>query len=127
MHKLEDVLENYCERITKELGDLYVKISKSDTLSTQDLDSMDKLLHALKSDKTAIAMVEYDDKEDDYSGKNYSGKKYYGESKYSGRRYSRDSERDDMVRKLEDMMRNVRDEDEAMAIRDGIDTVNRMR
>ena len=121
MHKIEDVLDNYCERLTKELGDLYVKISKSDTLSTQDLDAMDKLLHALKSNKTIAAMVEYDDKEEEPS-KGYSGKKYY-----SGRRYSRDSERDDIVRKLEDMMRSVRNEDEAMAIRDAIDTVNRMR
>ena len=145
MHKIEEILENYCERIEKELKDLYTKISKSDTLSAQDLDTMDKLLHALKSNKTVWAMVEYDERDDD-SSKNsnngYSGNKYYNESRYryddgySGRRgipnsgggrgYSRDGERDEIVRKLEDMMRRVRNEDEAMAIRDAIDTVSRM-
>ena len=61
MHKLNEILENYCEKIEKELGDLYVKINKTDTLSTQDLDAMDKLLHALKSTKTVWAMIEYGD------------------------------------------------------------------
>lgn len=149
MHKLDDVLDKYCERITKELGDLYTKISKSETLSAQDLDVMDKLLHSIKSNKAVIAMIEYDDgqgEDEGYSGKGnsgngYSGKRYYNEQRryddgYSGRRsipisgngrmYSRDSERDDVVRKLESMMRNARTEDEAMAIRDAIDTVNHM-
>ena len=140
MHKLDDILDKYCERITKELGDLYTKISKSETLSAQDLDAMDKLLHAIKSNKTVIAMIEYDDEQDEepsreYSVNGYSGKRYYNNG-YSGRRnvpisgngrmYSRDSEHDDIVRKLESMIRNVRTEDEAMAIRDAIDTVNRM-
>lgn len=149
MHKLDDVLDKYCERITKELGDLYTKISKSETLSAQDLDVMDKLLHSIKSNKAVIAMIEYDDGQGEdegysgkgYSGNGYSGKRYYNEQRryddgYSkrrsipisgnGRMYSRDSERDDVVRKLESMMRNVRTEDEAMAIRDAIDTVNHM-
>ena len=132
MHKIEEILENYCERIEKELRDLYTKISKSDTLSAQDLDTMDKLLHALKSNKTVYAMVEYDERDDDSSRRSddgYSGMKYSYRNVPSpvGRRsYSRDSERDEIVRKLEDMMRRVRNEDEAMAIRDAIDTVNRM-
>lgn len=133
MHKLYDILENYCERIEKELEDLYTKISKSETLSAQDLDAMNKLLHALKSNKTVWAMVEYDDKDDSsYSGNGYSGKRYYNERNgYSGRRngggmrnYSRDSERDDMVRKLENMMRNARNDNEAMALQRVIDTVS---
>ena len=132
MHKIEEILENYCERIEKELRDLYTKISKSDTLSAQDLDTMDKLLHALKSNKTVYAMVEYDERDDDSSRRSddgYSGMKYSYRNVPSpvGRRsYSRDSEREEIVRKLEDMMRRVRNEDEAMAIRDAIDTVNRM-
>ena len=127
MHRTTDILEKYCDRIEKELSDLYTKISKSETLSVADLDTMDKLLHALKSNKTIYAMVEYDDRDDDsgYSGKYM--KRYTNDGGYSGRRYSRDSERDEMVRKLENMMTRVRNDDEAMAIRDAIDTVNRMR
>lgn len=136
MHKTSELLEKYCERIEKELQDLYAKISKTDTLSTVDLDTMDKLLHSLKSNKTIAAMVEYDERDSDggYSG---AGNKYYNETRryagnndYSGRRtsgYSRDSEREEMVRKLENMMTRVRNDDEALAIRDAIDTVNRMR
>ena len=126
MHKTMDILEKYCDRIEKELSDLYTKMSKTDTLSVADLDTMDKLLHSLKSDKTILAMVEYDDRDDDgYSGR-YT-KRYTNDGGYSGRRYSRDSEREDMVRKLESMMTRVRNDDEAIAIRDAIDTVNRMR
>ena len=130
MHKLDEVLENYCERIEKELSDLYTKISKSDTMTAQDVDLMNKLLHALKSDKTVWAMIEYDDSSKDYSDNGYSGSKYY-----SGRRsipsmrtrgYSRDGERDEMIRKLEDMMSEVRSDAEAMALQRAIDTVNRM-
>lgn len=133
MHKIDEILENYCERIEKELDDLYTKISKSDTLSAQDLDAMNKLLHALKSNKTVWAMVEYEDKDEDYSGNGYSGvrypaKRYYADNRggRSGgmRNYSRDTERDDMVRKLEDMMRNARTDNEAIALQRVIDTVN---
>ena len=133
MHKIDEILENYCERIEKELGDLYTKISKSDTLSAQDLDAMNKLLHSLKSNKTVWAMIEYDDKDEGYSGNGYSGvkypaKRYYADTRgvRSGgmRNYSRDTERDDMVRKLEDMMRSARTDNEAMALQRVIDTVN---
>ena len=136
MHKLDEILENYCERIEKELDDLYTKISKSDTMSAQDADLMNKLLHALKSDKTVWAMIEYEDRDDDrYSGRGYSDNGYSGSRYYSGRRsipsmgtrnYSRDSEREEMIRKLENMMGRVRNDAEAVALRDAIDTVNRM-
>ena len=137
MHKMSELLDKYCERIEKELHDLHTKISKSDTLTVADLDMMDKLLHSLKSDKTVAAMIEYDERDNSdsgYSDGGYSGSRYYNESKryntdngYSGRnRYSRDSERDDMIRKLENMMSRVRTDNEAMVIRDAIDTLSRI-
>lgn len=139
MHKTIEILEKYCDRVDKELGELYTKISKSETLPPVDLESMDKLLHSLKSIKTVMAMLEYDERGDEgYSGKYYSDpvytKRYSNDGGYSGNRYnrsmsrgySRDSERSDMIRKLEDMMGRVRSEDEAMAIRDALDVVNRM-
>ena len=137
MHKLNEMLENYCEKIEKELGDLYIKINKTDTLSTQDLDAMDKLLHALKSTKTVWAMIEYGD---GYSGSRYPDNGYSGTNRhYSndvgyrsiqslGRSndYSRDTERGDMIRKLENMINRTRTDAEAMVIRDAIDTINHM-
>lgn len=128
MHKL---LKNYCEKIEKELNDLYVKISKTDTLSPQDLDAMDKLLHALKSTKTVWAMIEYGDNNDGYSGSRYPDNGYSGVSRRRGIQsvgrsndYSRDSERSDMIRKLENMMDRTRTDAEAMVIKDAIDTIN---
>ena len=137
MHKTIEVLEKYCERITKELRDHLAKIEKSDTLTPADLDILDKLLHAMKSDKTVIAMLEHEERDDDeddgYSGRYYNGQVYAKRNNsggYSGRRmsrgYSRDSEMSDIARKLEDMMSRVRTEDEALAIRDALEVVNRM-
>ena len=139
MHKLEELLEGYCERIEKELGDLHSKISKNETvLPPQDLDTMDKLLHSLKSVKTVMAMIEH---EGDYypsDNKGYSGRYYepryttprYSGEDYSGRRmgrgYSRDSRDNDSVRILEGMMSRARTEGEAMAIQEAINAVNRM-
>ena len=145
MHKSIELLEKYCERIEKELHDLYKKVEKSETMPPTDLDIMDKLLHSMKSVKTVLAMLEYqDDDEDDgysgryyseptyarrYSGRGYSGRDNYGGGDYSGRRmnrgYSRDSEKSDMIRKLEDMMNRVRTEDEAIAIQDTLNMLNK--
>ena len=142
--KLIDILEKYCERIEKELEDQYKKIEKLNPLPPGELDISDKLLHALKSVKTVLAMLEYDEDEDDggYSGKYYSGPYYArrnmtrggysgrndGGRDYSGRRgYSRDSEKDDMVRRLESMMSRVRSDEEAQAINDALDVLERMK
>ena len=108
MNNTVELLEGYCERIIKELHDLHTRISKSDVLSTSDLDTMDKLLHSLKSAKTVHAMAEHDD--------GYTSVKKYV-----------DPERDDVVRRLEGLMSRVRNDNEAIAIRDAIDTVNRLR
>lgn len=102
---MRELLEEYCARIEKELQDLHTKISKSEALSSTDLDAMDKLLHALKSAKTVHAMVAH--------GDSYV-KKY-------------DPERDEIVHKLEGLMSRVRNDSEAIAIRDAIDAVNHIR
>ena len=44
---------------------------------------------------------------------------------HRGLGYSRDSERDDMIRRLEGIMDRARSDSEAMAIRDAIDAINR--
>ena len=137
MNKAKELLEKYCERIEKELGDLYKNIEKSDTMPPATLEVMDKLLHSMKSVKTTLAMIEYDRDDDGYSGKYYSYDRHYPQNGYSGRSddysgrrmsrgYSRDSEKHDMIRKLEDMMARVRTDEEAMAIQDTLDVLNRM-
>ena len=134
MHKLSEVLDKYCERVEKELRDLYTKISKAEILSPADLDSMDKLLHSLKSIKTTSAMVEHDERNDESNGERYS-RHYESTDGYSGYRSTsgigsgtvgRHSRDNDMIRKLEDMMTRVRNEDDALAIRDAIDIVNKL-
>ena len=137
--KAIEILEKYCERIEKELDDEYKKIEKLNPLPPGELEIVDKLLHSMKSVKTVLAMLEYSDDEDGYSGKYYSTPSYtkrymnddrrYSGDDYSGRRrgYSRDSEKSDMIHKLEDMMDRARTDNEAMAIRDALDIVNRIK
>ena len=138
--KLVDVLEKYCERMEKELEDQLKKIDKLNPLPLAELDISDKLLHSVKSIKTILAMLEYNDEEDNgYSGKYYSAPTYarrkynnggysgnYSSNTSNGRGYSRDSEKQDMIRKLENMMSRVLSDDEAMAIQDALEIVNRM-
>ena len=137
--KLVDILEKYCERIEKELEDQIKKIDKLNPLPPAEVDITDKLLHSMKSIKTTLAMLEYNDEEDDgYSGKyepvrrryterNYSGRNDGG---YSGRRdnrgYSRDSEKHDAIRKLEDMLDRARTNEEADAIHEALSVMNRI-
>ena len=112
MHRLEELLEGYCERTEKELRDLYSKISKNETmLPPQDLDSMDKLLHSLKSIKTVMAMLDYSDEDGGYASK------YKGYTKRSTPHYS---ESRDSIRVLESLMSRARTDSEAMAIQDAI-------
>ena len=137
--KAIETLEKYCERIEKELDDEYKKIEKLNPLPPAELEIVDKLLHSIKSVKTVLAMLEYSDDEDGYSGKYYSAPSYtkryisddrrYSGDDYSGRRrgYSRDSEKSDMIRRLEGMMSRVRSDEEAQAINDALDVLERMK
>ena len=59
-------------------------------------------------------------------GGNYSGN--YPMMNYSGRRgYSGDGEKQDATRVLESMMRTASNDQQAMAIREAIEAVNRIR
>lgn len=53
-----EMLHKLCKALMKELEDYSKKIEKSDGMSAGDLEAVDKLSHALKSVKTAIAMIE---------------------------------------------------------------------
>ena len=128
MDYLEELLHKYCERITQELDEKFVSIENVPKITPQDLEVIDMLLHSLKSIKTVLAMVESDNK---YSGTYYP--RYSGNYSYSGRnrdsmgRYTRDNDKASMMGMLEDKMRNVKSEDEAMAIKNAMDAVSRLR
>ena len=87
-------LHELCETISKELEDVNEKIRRGGGMSAGDLETVDKLTHALKSIKTTIAMMEA---EDGYSG-NYPMTRYYYND---GRSYARgrtNARRDSMGR-----------------------------
>lgn len=75
MDKKLETLHELCETISKELEDVNEKISRSGGMSAGDLETIDKLSHALKSIKTTVAMME---SEDGYSG--FYPMRYYGNS-----------------------------------------------
>lgn len=67
MDKKLEVLHDLCETLSRELEDVNEKIRKAGGMSAGDLETVDKLSHALKSIKTTIAMMEADNEEDGYS------------------------------------------------------------
>lgn len=73
-------LHDLCEELNKELEEVNDKIKRGGGMSAGDLETIDKLSHALKSIKTTIAMMESD--EDGYSG--YYPMRYYGNSYNDG-------------------------------------------
>lgn len=141
MHELMKTLEESCEFAHEELKELMKKLKSANTVSPSDIQMFDYLTHSIKSIKTVMSMIEYDDRGDSqysgsryykapympmYSGDNYSRDGYSMEN-YSGRMYSRDGEKASAVRSLEGMMRNVRNEQDAMLIRDAINSINRIK
>ena len=127
--KLEDRLE--CE-----LEDYSNKIENSANMTIQDAEIMDLFLHSLKSLKTIMAMEGY--AEDSgytgsrYAANTYSGnhnaptRNYYGRRENTGR-YSRDSEKEDLMRKLDGMVQKAASDEDAMAIRNTIDILSRSK
>ena len=86
MEKKLDILYKLCEALMEELDHYSKKIEKSDGMSPSDLETVDKLTHALKSVKTTITMMEADD-EGDYSsrgGNSYRYMPWYGGTSYEG-------------------------------------------
>lgn len=146
MHELMKILEESCEFAHEELKELMKKLKSANTVNPSDIQMFDYLTHSIKSIKTVMSMIEYDDRGDSqysgsryykashmpmYSGDNYSRDNYsrdgYSMENYSGRMYSRDGEKSNAVRSLEGMMRNARNEQDAMLIRDAINSINRIK
>ena len=123
MDHMSDLLHRTCSQVEKELEEIYARIEKSTQVAPSDIEIRDTLLHSLKSIKTVEAMIESDTRYG-YSGSRYPRMTY---PDYSGSRYSRDTEKEDMMNRLNDMMRDVRTDDEAMAIRNAMDAVSRLR
>lgn len=85
-------LHELCDTLSKELEEVNDKIRRGGGMSAGDLETVDKLTHALKSIKTTIAMMEA---EDGYSGAYYPHYYRGGRSYASGRMNAR---RDSMGR-----------------------------
>lgn len=72
-------LYDLCDTLSEELEDVNEKIRKAGGMSAGDLETVDKLSHALKSIKTTIAMMEAED-EGGYSERYMP---YYGGFSYA--------------------------------------------
>lgn len=86
-----EMLHGLCRALTEELETISEKIHKAGGMSAGDLDTVDKLSHALKCVKTVLAMTEA---EDDYSydgggSSNRGGRSYDGGRSYEDRSYAR--------------------------------------
>lgn len=86
--KCNEVLE---QKMCKELEMIQAKYAQNPAqeMSIQDLDKVDKLYHALKSQATYIAMKEAEEYEGDFSGMG-GNSGYRGRSSVTGRFVSRD-------------------------------------
>lgn len=87
MNEKLDTLHELCETLMRELEEVSEKISKAGGMSAGDLETVDKLSHAIKSIKTTIAMMEADE-EDGYTKRGMSYARA-GMSRRSGRSYAR--------------------------------------
>lgn len=136
MDKLE-LYEKICDRLDCELDDYFHKqIVNAPSMNLQDAEIIDLILHSLKSIKTIMAMEGYEEPTE-YSGSRYMPNTYSGTRNYSGRnysgrrdsmgRYSRDSEKEEMMHKLDTMMQNAKTEEEAMALRSTMDALARVK
>ena len=121
----EYLYEDFCTRLEDELADQFKRVQVSKQMSPSDLEITDTLLHALKSIKTIMAMDEkYTDSRNE--GASSSDRHYAPRSTYSGRRSS-SRESEEIIRYLENKMNSVRTEDEAIAIKNAIDAVSRVK
>lgn len=132
MDRLLELAHKYCECFEKELEDHLKKIDKPNPIAPADIEIADTLWHGLKSLKTVEAMLDKSYGEERYSG-SYRMPTTRPSDYYSGRgrdsmgRYTRDNDKAEMMGMLEDKMRSARTEDEAIAIRDAMDAISRLR
>ena len=131
MDRLLELAHKYCECFEKELEDHLKKIDKPTPIAPSDIEIADTLWHGVKSMKTVEAMLEKSYGEERYSGSYrmpVTRSDYYsGRGRDSMGRYTRDNDKAEMMGMLEEKMRNVRTEDEAIAIRDAMDAISRLR
>ena len=128
MYDTYDEVEKSCKRITKELHDLNKKLANDEsTISKEDVDLMDKMLHSIASSKKSMLMIDQADDMNGSSGvsngySNMWNRRLMTNNGMSGRRssrnrgYSRDSEKDIMMQKLNNMYQDARDDQEADVI-----------
>lgn len=128
MDKIE-ILHELCKALMEELETIAEKIRKGG-MSAGDLETVDKLSHALKSIKTTIAMMEADEGYSEaymprmsYEGRSYNdGRSYEGRSyargrqrrdsmgRYSRRGYSYADSMDDLLDEMREMLPDLPDE-----------------
>jgi len=102
-------LHELCDTLSGEIAEVNDKIrAAGGKMSAGDLDTLDKLSHALKSVKSVIAMSD----DDGYSGR-YPY--YYDGGSYRGRSYARRDmrgrySRNDLLDKVRDLMDEAPDE-----------------
>lgn len=89
-----ETLHELCDTLSHELEEVNEKIRKAGGMSAGDLETVDKLSHAMKSIKTTIAMMESDD------GYSHGYMPRYGTYRddRTGMTYARGRKRDSMGR-----------------------------
>ena len=119
MDKLE-ILHELCEALMEELETIAEKIRKGG-MSAGDLETVDKLSHALKSIKTTIAMMEADEGYsgeyrphygtyyDPRNGRSYARKRD-SMGRYSRRGYSYADSMDGLLDEMREMLPDLPDE-----------------
>ena len=152
MHDLWKELERTCERATHELSQINDRLDQNkNVVSPADLDNLFKLMDIVKDVKSTMKkIIEIDrmesddyDQNEEYSGtymtqpmwdRRYSGNSYRGTytiatgDGYSGkhtmrRSYSRNSEREDLMMKLENALSTARTKEDAEAIRKAMEVL----
>lgn len=132
-------LHQLCETLSEELADANDKIrSAGGKMSAGDLETIDKLTHALKSVKTTMAMMESEGSYDNGMGNGASGRMYWRGSydgrgsyargrdrmgRYSSRGYSRDG---DMIAELRELMNDAKDDRTRQEFQKFIDKMEQM-
>lgn len=105
MKELYEVLEDMSEMLTKKLMEAREKAHIAGSLSSGDIEYLDKLLHSIKSIKTTMAMIDSEDggsfggNSERWSNRSYrSYSDSYGDGESEARGRGRYAKRDSMGR-----------------------------
>ena len=118
-------LHELCDTLSEELAEANEKIrSAGGKMSAGDLETIDKLTHALKSIKTTMDMMDGGySREGRYSGR-YSGAR--NARRNSMGRYSRYSRDNDMIAELRELMDGAKDDRTRQEFQKFIDKMEQM-